>query len=150
MKKFRFAFENVLKQREILEKLAQKRYFDLKRKILLEQQRVTKTEEMIQNLRQEMMEIQKNDGKRMTARTLQDYRSHLVYLDDTLLTIKGNINLLEKDMVSVRQALIHATQNKKIMVRLKEKAEKKHQVMVDSLDEKFMDEIATMRSHMEI
>jgi len=150
MKKFRFAFENVLKQREILEKLAQKKYFDLKRKILAEQQRVVKTEEMIGSIQQELLDMQKQKGSQLSARTLQDYRSHLVYLDDTLAAIRGNIELLEKDMVSVRQALIHATQNKKIMVRLKEKAERKHQDLVDSIDDKFMDEIATMRSHNEI
>ncbi|GEM_PF-2448428 len=150
MKKFRFAFENVLKQREILEKLAKKKYHDLRRKILIEQQRVTRTEDMIASIRSEQLEMQKREGALIDVRTLQDYHSHLVYLDEKIVAIKGNIDLLEKDLVSVRQAFIHATQNKKIMVRLKEKAEKKHQDLVDALDEKFMDEITTMRSRIEI
>ena len=144
MKKFRFNLENVLKQKEMLEKMAQKRYFDLRKKILTEKEKIVKTRERMDKTQKELIQLQSQG--RVEINRVREYQFHLLHLGQTLVTINDTVALMEKDLESIRQALVHAAQNKKIIVRLKDKAYRKFREDIDSMEERFLDELTTMRN----
>ncbi len=146
MKKFKFNLENVLKQKELLEKMAQKRYFDLRKKILDEREKAEKTHHMINQTQKELLHVHLKG--RMEANTVREYQFHLLHLGQSLAVINDTIRLMEKDLESIRQALVHAAQNKKIIVRLKDRAYAKFREELDTREERFVDELTTMRSKM--
>lgn len=145
MKKFKFNLENVLKQREILQKLAQKKYFDQKRKIRAEKLKALSTMENIKKMHNELNELQLK-GEKLTINEIFEYRNHIDHLEQSLELIKQNIANLENDLVSIHQALVTASQNKKIILRLKDKAYQNYLDAINKAEEKFLDEITTTMS----
>jgi len=146
MKKFKFNLENVLKQKEMLEKMAQKRYFDLRKKILDEKEKAEKTRLLIEKTQKELLGVHLKG--RMEANTVREYQFHLLHLGQSLAAINDTVRLMEKDLESIRQALVHAAQNKKIIVRLKDRAYTRFKEDIDAREERFVDELTTMRNKM--
>jgi flagellar export protein FliJ len=145
MKKFKFNLENVLKQRETLQKMAQRKYFELRQKINDERVRAGEIEEQIETAQAESMAMRKED-RAIPASEFREYQYYLEHLADSLRIVFQNIECMEKDLESVQQALIHASQNKKIIVRLKEKASVNYALKANRVEEQFLDEITVMRS----
>jgi flagellar FliJ protein len=146
MKKFKFRLEIVLKQREIIEKLALKKYHDLKKKLEAEKLKALKAREQFQTLQKEFSIKQTGENKGLMAGSLLDYHYHLAYLDEKIGYMDKNISMMERDLKNVQQTLLHSAQNRKIIQRLKERAFQEYQDEAQRAEDKFWDELNTMRA----
>ncbi len=143
-KKFKYDLEAVLKVRGIREKKEQEKFAEKRREYLTEKEREEAIEREKRNKEEELRGVFRK-GPISNFEKVMRRRAHLDVLKDDLddqveKVIEAN-RLLEEQ----RSKLIDAVKDKKIMEKHREKKLDEYNKLMQDLELKFMDEIATQR-----
>ncbi|KPJ69782.1 hypothetical protein AMJ44_02415 [candidate division WOR-1 bacterium DG_54_3] len=143
-KKFKYDLESVLKVRAIKEKKEQEKFAEKKRKYLTEKEREEMIEREKKGKEEELRGVFKRGPISDFTKVLRR-KAHLEVLKDDLdeqveKVIEAS-NLLEEQ----RARLVASMKDKKIMEKHKEKKLDEYKKIMQELEIKFMDEIATER-----
>lgn len=143
-KKFEYGLESVLKVRAIKEKKEQEKFAEKKRKYLTEKQKEEEIKEEKKDKEEELRGVFRRGPISDFSRILRR-KAHLEVLKDDLdVQVEKVIeasNLLEEQ----RAKLIASMKDKKIMEKHKEEKLEEYKKIMQDLELKFMDEIATER-----
>jgi flagellar FliJ protein len=143
-KRFKYDLDTVLKVRGIREKKEQEKFAEKRRDYLLEKEREDEIERDKRKKEEELRGVFRK-GPISNFEKVMRRRSHLDVLKDNLddqveKVIEAN-RLLEEQ----RSKLIEAVKDKKIMEKHREKKLDQYNKLMNDLESKFMDEIATQR-----
>ena len=143
-KKFKYDLDTVLKVRGIREKKEQEKFAEKRREFQKEKEREDEIEREKRGKEEELRGVFRK-GPISNFEKVMRRRSHLDVLKDNLdeqveKVIEAN-RLLEEQ----RSKLIEAVKDKKIMEKHREKKLDQYNKLMQDLESKFMDEIATQR-----
>lgn len=143
-KKFKYGLETVLKVREIKEKKEQEKFAEKNREYLTEKQ---KEEEIKENKRKKEEELRRvfkrgpiSDFSKVIRR-----RAHIDILKTDLDNQVEKVIEASKKLEEQRARLVESMKDKKIMEKHKEKKLDQYKKVMQDLEMKFMDELATQR-----
>ena len=143
-KKFKYGLESVLKVRAIKEKKEQEKFADKKRKYIEEKQREEDIKQTKKAREGELREVFEKGPITDFAKVLRR-KAHLDVLKDDLDEQVEKVIEASKLLETQRAHLIDAMKGKKIMEKHKEKKLDEYKKIMQDLERKFMDEIATQR-----
>lgn len=143
-KKFKYGLESVLKVRAIKEKKEQEKFADKKRKYIEEKQREEAIKQTKKEREGELREVFEKGPITDFAKVLRR-KAHLDVLKDDLDEQVEKVIEASKLLETQRAHLIDAMKGKKIMEKHKEKKLDEYKKIMQDLEIKFMDEIATQR-----
>jgi len=143
-KRFKYDLESVLKVRAIKEKKEQEKFADKQRKYLEEKQREAAIEAEKKGKEEELRGVFKKGPISDFAKVLRR-RSHLDVLRDDLDKQVEKVIDASKLLEEQRARLVASMKDKKIMEKHKEKKLDEYKKLMQELEIKFMDEIATVR-----
>jgi flagellar FliJ protein len=143
-KKFKYGLEPVLKVRAIKEKKEQEKFADKKRKYIEEKQREEAIKQKKKEREGELREVFEKGRISDFAKVLRR-KAHLDVLKDDLDVQVEKVIEASKLLETQRAFLIQAMKGKKIMEKHKEKKLDEYKKIMQKLELKFMDEIATQR-----
>ncbi len=143
-KKFKYDLSAVLKVREIREKKEQEKFAEKNRAYLTEKQKEEAIKEEKKGKEQELRDVFKQ-GPISNFEKVMRRRAHLDVLkndlDEQIEKVIESSRLLEEQ----RARLVESVKDKKIMEKHKERKLDEYNKLMNSLEAKFMDEIATQR-----
>ncbi len=143
-KKFKYDLSAVLKVREIREKKEQEKFAEKNRAFMAEKQKEEAIKEEKKGKEQELRDVFKQ-GPISNFEKVMRRRAHLDVLkndlDEQIEKVIESSRLLEEQ----RARLVESVKDKKIMEKHKEKKLEEYNKLMNSLEAKFMDEIATQR-----
>jgi flagellar FliJ protein len=143
-KKFKYGLETVLKVKEIKEKKEQEKFAERKREYLTEKEKEEQLKEHQRKRREELKGI-------MKAGPISDFAAvvrrkvHLGVLKEDITKQVDRVLDASRKLDKQRNALIESMKEKKIISKDKEHKFKQYQDMMQKLEIKFLDEIATER-----
>ena len=146
--KFKYGLETVLKVRGIREKKEQEKFAEKNREYLTEKER----EDALKNEKKNQEEILRTTFKKGP---ISDFgkvmrrQSHLGVLKEDIEKQVEKVIAASKKLEKQRELLVTAMKDKKIMEKDKDNTRKKHTKLMQDLELKFLDEIATQRFHRE-
>jgi len=142
--KFKYKFDSIRKVKESLEKKAQKEVNEIEMKIAGENQKIS-------DLENEKIRIHSELKSKQHARAseLQFLISFEDTLDERIKTIKTEIVGLEKKKEEKLQALIQKTKEHKVFDALEQKYKEDFIYEENHIEQKEMDEIASMKKKKE-
>jgi flagellar FliJ protein len=143
-KKFKYGLESVLKVRAIKEKKEQEKFADKKRQYMEEKQREEDIKKTKKEKEGELREVFEKGPISDFAKVLRR-KAHLDVLKDDLDDQVEKVIEASKLLETQRAHLIKAMKGKKIMEKHKEKKLDEYKKIMQDLEIKFMDEIATQR-----
>ena len=143
-KKFKYGLESVLKVRAIKEKKEQEKFADKNKKYLDEKRLEEEIETNKFNKEGELRGVFKKGPISDFTKVLRR-KAHLEVLKDDLDKQIENVIEASKLLEEQRAHLIRAVKEKKVMEKHKEKKLDEYKKVMDDLEMKFMDEIATQR-----
>ena len=141
--KFKFSLEVLLKHRERLEELARKEYVLAKANADEFLAKINSMWNEIDGTRERMANEQHSGGSKSELLSSMDefIKGHKIRIE------REKVQLRELMLVAdeKRELLIEAAKEHKILVRLKEKMQEKHKLMMRKKEVKEIDDIVTMR-----
>lgn len=143
-KKFKYDLQAVLKVREIKEKKEQEKFAEKNREYLIEKEKEELIEKEKRNKEQELRDIFKK-GPIANFDKIIRRRAHIDVLKDDLAAQVEKVIEANKKLDEQRARLIDSMKNKKVMQKHREKKLEEYNKLMQSLEMKFMDEIATQR-----
>ena len=143
-KKFKYDLQSVLKVRAIKEKKEQEKFAEKKRKYMTEKEREEAIEQEKKGKEEELRRVFKKGPISDFAKVLRR-RSHLDVLKDDLDKQVEKVIEASKLLEEQRARLVSSMKDKKIMEKHKEKKLDEYKKMMQELETKFLDEIATER-----
>jgi flagellar FliJ protein len=143
-KKFKYGLESVLKVRAIKEKKEQEKFADKKRKYLTEKEREEAIEREKKGKEEELRGVFRRGPISDFTKVLRR-KAHLEVLRDDLDEQVEKVIEASKLLEEQRAQLIASMRDKKIMEKHKEKKLDEYKKIMQELELKFMDEIATER-----
>jgi flagellar FliJ protein len=143
-KKFKYDLESVLKVRAIKEKKEQEKFAEKQRGYLTEKQREEAIEREKKGKEEELRGVFKKGPISDFAKVMRR-RSHLDVLKDDLDKQVEKVIEASKLLEEQRAHLISSMKDKKIMEKHKERKLDEYKKLLQELELKFMDEIATER-----
>lgn len=142
MKKYSFSLENVLKHRQIIEDQS-KREFALALKTLQEcETNLAATEAKIKLKADELASIEKD--RVFSSSLFMEYQNYIQRLQWEKRNQERRIINARQEVEQKRAVLIEASRNKKVLLRLKEIDIKKYNMLMNRLEQNFIDETAVM------
>lgn len=142
-KKFSFKLETVLHYRQIIEDKKKREFSQALSTLENEKQKLKNIESKITEKIAELAHLEQNVHTVVDFFNYQAFVSHLEY------TRTKQIQVIEKaqaTMMQKRTEYIEATKNTKVLLRLKEKALEDYLQEMSYLEQKFLDELATLRT----
>lgn len=143
-KKFKYDLESVLKVRAIKEKKEQEKFADKKRGYLTEKQKEEAIKREKKGKEEELRGVFRKGPISDFAKVMRR-RSHLDVLKDDLDKQVERVIEASKLLEEQRARLVSAMKDKKIMEKHKERKLDEYKKLMQELELKFMDEIATER-----
>lgn len=143
-KKFKYDLSTVLKVREIHEKKEQEKFAEKNRVFLTEKEREEAMKKEKKGKEQEFRDIF-NRGPVSNFEKVLRRRAHLDVLKDNIDDQVEKVIEASKLLEEQRARLIESMKDKKIMEKHKEKKLDEYNKLMQGLEMKFMDEIATQR-----
>ncbi len=143
-KKFKYGLESVLKVRAIKEKKEQEKFADKKREYLTEKEREEEIEKNKKTKEGELRGVFKKGAISDFAKVLRR-KAHLEVLKDDLDKQIEKVIEASKLLEEQRAYLIEAMKDKKVMEKHKERKLDEYKKIMQALETKFLDEIATSR-----
>jgi len=143
-KKFKYGLHSVLKVREIKEKKEQEKFADEQHKYLTEKEKEELIERNKRTKEDELRGVFKRGPISDFSKVLRR-RAHIDVLKDDLSAQVERVIEASKLLEEQRARLVSAMKDKKIMEKHKERKLKEYDKMMQELEMKFMDEIATQR-----
>ena len=143
-KKFKYDLESVLKVRAIKEKKEQEKFAEKQRVYLTEKQKEEAIEREKKGKEEELRGVFKKGPISDFAKVMRR-RSHLDVLKDDLDKQVERVIEASKILEEQRAHLIESMKDKKIMEKHKERKLDEYKKLMQELELKFMDEIATER-----
>jgi flagellar FliJ protein len=143
-KKFKYDLQTVLKVREIHEKKEQEKFAEKNRAYLLEKQREEAIEREKKGKEEELRGVFRKGPISDFAKVMRR-RAHLDVLKDDLDEQVERVIEASKLLEEQRARLVESMKDRKIMEKHKEKKLEEYNKLMQSLELKFMDEIATQR-----
>jgi len=143
-KKFKYDLESVLKVRAIKEKKEQEKFAEKKRSYLTEKEKEEAIEQEKKTKEEELRGVFRKGPISDFAKVMRR-RSHLDVLKDDLDEQVEKVIEASKLLEEQRARLIESMKDKKIMEKHKEKKLDEYKKIMQELEIKFMDEIATER-----
>jgi flagellar protein FliJ len=143
-KKFKYDLTAVLKVREIREKKEQEKFAEKNRAFLEEKLREEKIAAEKKGKEEELRGVFRTGPISNFQKVLQR-RAHLDVLKDDLAEQVEKVMEASKLLEEQRAKLIEAVKDKKIMEKHKERKLDEYNKLMQGLETKFMDEIATQR-----
>lgn len=143
-KKFKYDLATVLKVREIHEKKEQEKFAEKNRAYLQEKQKEEAIKEEKKDKEEELRDVFRK-GPISNFEKVMRRRAHLDVLkddlDEQIEKVIESSRLLEEQ----RARLVESMKDKKIMEKHKERKLEEYTKLMNNLESKFMDEIATQR-----
>lgn len=143
-KKFKYDLESVLKVRAIKEKKEQEKFAEKQRGYLTEKEREEAIEREKKGKEEELRGVFKKGPISDFAKVMRR-RSHLDVLKDDLDKQVERVIEASKILEEQRARLVESMKDKKIMEKHKERKLDEYKKLMQELELKFMDEIATER-----
>lgn len=143
-KKFKYDLTTVLKVREIKEKKEQEKFAEKNRAYLTEKNKEEEIKEIKNNKEEELRDVFRHGPVSNFEKVLRR-RAHLDVLKDDLDNQVEKVIEASKLLEEQRARLVEAMKDKKIMEKHKERKLEDYNKLMQSLEMKFMDEIATQR-----
>lgn len=143
-KRFKYDLESVLKVRAIKEKKEQEKFADKQREYLTEKEREEEIEKNKKTKEEELRGVFRRGPISDFAKVMRR-RSHLDVLKDDLDKQVEKVIEASKVLEEQRARLIASMKDKKIMEKHKERKLDEFKKLMQELELKFMDEIATER-----
>ena len=143
-KKFKYDLQAVLKVREIKEKKEQEKFAVKQREYLTEKEKEEMIEQEKRNKEQELRGVFKKGPISDFSKVLRR-KAHLDVLKDDLDEQVEKVIEASKVLEEQRAQLVSAMKDKKIMEKHKERKLDEYNKLMQELELKFMDEIATQR-----
>ncbi len=143
-KRFKYDLEAVLKVRGIREKKEQEKFAEKRRAYMTEKEREEAIEREKQNKEEELRGVFRK-GPISNFEKVMRRRAHLDVLKDDLDDQVEKVIEASKLLEEQRARLVEAVKDKKIMEKHKEKKLDEYNKLMQELELKFMDEIATQR-----
>ncbi|MGB9612839.1 MAG: flagellar export protein FliJ [Candidatus Margulisiibacteriota bacterium] len=143
-KKFRYDLEAVLKVRGIREKKEQEKFAEKKREYLKEKEKEEAIEKEKKGKEEELRKIFRRGPISDFEKVLRR-RAHLDVLKDDLDEQVERVIEASRILEEQRARLVEAMKDKKIMEKHKERKFEEYKKIMQELELKFMDEIATQR-----
>jgi flagellar export protein FliJ len=143
-KKFKYDLETVLKVRGIREKKEQEKFAEKKREYLTEKEKEEAIEREKKGKEEELRGVFKR-GPISDFEKVMRRRSHLEVLKDDLDEQVEKVIDASKLLEEQRARLIESMKDKQIMEKHKERKLDEYKKIMQDLELKFMDEIATQR-----
>lgn len=143
-KKFKYDLQAVLKVREIKEKKEQEKFAEKNRAYLEEKRREEAIKQEKKGKEEELRSVFRRGPISNFERVLRR-RAHLDVLKSDLDEQIEKVIEASKLLEEQRARLVEAVKDKKIMEKHKEKKLEEYNKLMQSLELKFMDEIATQR-----
>ncbi|HMM68975.1 MAG TPA: flagellar export protein FliJ [Gudongella oleilytica] len=138
MKPYRFSLENVLEWRAEKEKV-------ISEKLIKKTNQIEEKSAEIEGLVQEYEKI-KNDARTFKNTSelirMQQYRQSLA---DSIEKERGSLSRLNNEREEIMKDLVKARQDKSAIEKLKEKDHEDYKEKLRMFEQKFLDEIATLR-----
>jgi flagellar FliJ protein len=142
MRKFSFRLEPVLDYREIREDLAQRRLADAMRE-------AARVEEVLAGLRQRrerlIEEMAMSQDGAVNLVQVQQCVDYLGYLLACIDRTRAELAEMVAHVEQRRRELVEATRDKKVLERVKERDFAEYVREAQALEQKFLDEVATIR-----
>ena len=143
-KKFKYQLESVLKVRAIKEKKEQEKFADKKREYITEKEKEEAIEQEKKGKEEELRGVFKRGPISDFTKVLRR-KAHLEVLKDDLDEQVEKVIESSKVLEEQRARLVASLKDKKIMQKHKEKKLDEYKKIMQELEVKFMDEIATER-----
>ncbi len=143
-KRFKYDLEAVLKVRGIRETKEQEKFAEKRRAYMTEKEREEAIERDKQNKEEELRGVFRK-GPISNFEKVMRRRAHLDVLKDDLDEQVEKVIEASKLLEEQRARLVEAVKDKKIMEKHKEKKLDEYNKLMQELELKFMDEIATQR-----
>jgi flagellar FliJ protein len=143
-KKFKYDLSAVLKVREIHEKKEQEKFAEKNRQYLLEKEKEAAIDKEKKGKEEELRNVFRR-GPISDFQKVLRRRSHIDVLKDDLDEQVERVIESSKLLEEQRARLVESMKDKKIMEKHKEKKLDEYNKLMQSLELKFMDEIATQR-----
>jgi len=143
-KRFKYDLEAVLKVRAIKEKKEQEKFADKKRSYMTEKEREEAIKEDKLNKEDELRGVFRRGAISDFAKVLRR-KSHLDVLRDDLDKQVERVLEASKQLEEQRAQLVESMKDKKVIEKHKEKKLDEYKKIMQDLELKFMDEIATQR-----
>ncbi len=143
-KKFKYDLEAVLKVRGIREKKEQEKFAEKRRAYIKEKEREEAIEQEKHDKEDELRGVFRK-GPISNFEKVMRRRAHLDVLKDDLDEQVEKVIEASKLLEEQRARLVEAVKDKKIMEKHKEKKLEEYNKLMQDLELKFMDEIATQR-----
>ena len=142
MKKFKFRLEKVLEHKLKLFEIAHEEYM-VEFRVLQEEE--SKLERIKDEYRRSMMTVIARTKKKFTIKELAVHYKYLFHLKREMKNQVDVVFAQQQIVDKKRQRLIEASQEKEILVKLKEKRHKTYLYKVDSEEQKMMDDISNAK-----
>lgn len=140
MARFDFRFQHILNIRKHKENVLQEDLSQLKRSFQHEESVLwgmeDKTRECLLKLKELQTEI-------ISIKEIIDYQNYLGSLNNDITAQKIRLESLSKEVDDVLSELVHASQERKMLEKLKERKWKEWESDVNKEEQEFMDEIAS-------
>lgn len=143
-KKFKYRLDSVLKVRAIKEKKEQEKFADKKREYITEKEKEEAIEQEKKGKEEELRGVFKRGPISDFTKVLRR-KAHLEVLKDDLDEQVEKVIESSKVLEEQRARLVASMKDKKIMQKHKEKKLDEYKKIMQELEIKFMDEIATQR-----
>jgi flagellar FliJ protein len=143
-KKFKYGLTSVLKVRAIKEKKEQEKFAEKKRSYMTEKNKEEEIDENKKNKEGDLRKVFKKGPISDFSKVLQR-KAHLEVLRDDLDKQVEKVIEASKLLEEQRAHLINAMKDKKVMEKHKEKKLDEYKKIMNELETKFLDEIATER-----
>ncbi|MDD5594371.1 MAG: flagellar FliJ family protein [Candidatus Margulisbacteria bacterium] len=143
-KKFKYDLSAVLKVREIREKKEQEKFAEKNREYLEQKRKEEEIKEEKKGKEEELRDVFRK-GPISNFEKVMRRRAHLEVLKDDLDEQVEKVIEASKLLEEQRAHLVESMKDKKIMEKHKEKKLDQYNKLMQSLEMKFMDEIATQR-----
>jgi len=143
-KKFKYGLETVLKVRAIKEKKEQEKFADRERKYLTEKEQEDLLKVKQSQRRGELKEMMQEGPIKDFAQVMQR-KAHLGVLKEDIEKQVEKVIAASRELDKQRNLLIEAMKKKKIMIKDKEHKYDDYKDVMQKLEMKFLDEIATER-----
>lgn len=143
-KRFHYDLEAVLKVRGIKEKKEQEKFAEKKRDYIKEKEKEDEIKENKHNKEEELRGVYKR-GPISDFQKVLRRRAHLDVLKDDLDEQVEKVIEASKNLEEQRARLVESMKDKQIMEKHKERKFDEYNKIMQGLEMKFMDEIATQR-----
>jgi flagellar protein FliJ len=142
MKKFRFRLEKVLEHRVRLYDIARTKFVEALRKLRCEEE---KLEVLSESYKQCLLELIDKTKSTFRVRDIGAYYRYITFLKREIAVQSQKVHEAMEEKELRRKELLHATKNKEVLVKLKDKRHNEYKYELDREEQKLIDESATSK-----